>query len=30
MKVLTPELDALNAAMIAIERVGKRSRASHP
>ena len=30
MKVLTRELDALDAAMIALERVGKRGRASHP
>ena len=30
MKVSTRELDALDAAMIAIERVGKRGRAGHP
>jgi hypothetical protein len=30
MEVLTRELDALDAAMIAIERIGKRGRASHP
>lgn len=30
MKVLTRELDALDAAMIAIERIGKRGRASYP
>src|SRR5688500_10668000 len=30
MKVLTRELDALDAAMIALERVGKRGGASHP
>jgi hypothetical protein len=30
MKVLARELDALDAAMIALERVGKRGRASHP
>src|SRR6516162_6924516 len=30
MEVLTRELDALNAAMIAIERVGKGGRTSHP
>ena len=30
MEVLTRELDTLNAAMIAIERVGKRGRTSHP
>jgi hypothetical protein len=30
MKVLTREFDALDAPMIAIERVGKGGRASHP
>jgi hypothetical protein len=30
MKVLPRELDALDAAVIAIERVGKRGRAGHP
>ena len=30
MKVLTRELDALDAAVIAIERIGKGGRASHP
>ncbi len=30
MKVLTRELDALDPAMIAIERIAKRGRASHP
>ena len=30
MEVLTRELDTLNAAMIALERVAKRGRASHP
>ena len=30
MKVLARELDALDAAVIAIERVGKRGRAGHP
>ena len=30
MKVLTRELDALNAAVIAIERVRERGRTSHP
>ncbi len=30
MKVLTRELDAFDPAMIAIERVGQRCRASHP
>ena len=30
MKVLARELDALDAAVVALERVGKRGRASHP